>query len=236
MVLRFGSMSEEPLTDGVPGLSSLSIRKASTADNVAEALRELIVNGQIPQGQPLREVALAQRLSVSRNTVREAIRALAREGLVTSSPYKGTVVTRLTRADVADIFRVRRVVELALAYAPDEDLAPLAADVRAMEIAAEQVDWSGMIDADRAFHEHLVGLLHSSRLSRFYDAVGAEMRLCMSIVDRHDESPASLVAEHKELLELIVARDIARLSDLISTHLLEGEQMLAARVADDDVP
>jgi DNA-binding GntR family transcriptional regulator len=231
-------MTEQPLSDGVPGLSSLTIRKASTADHVAEALRELIVSGQLAQGQPLREVALAARLQVSRNTVREAIRALAREGLVTSSPYKGTVVTRLTRADVADIFRVRRVVELAgieaLAYAPDEDIAPIADAVKAMENAAGRVDWSGMIEADRAFHQHLVGLLHSNRLSRFYDAVDAEMRLCMSIVDRHDESPDSLVAEHRELLELILARNIARCSEVISAHLLDSEQMLAARVAGDD--
>lgn len=233
-------MSEARLSDGVPGLGSLTIKKASTADHVAEALRELIISGQVPQGQPLTEVALAQRLQVSRNTVREAIRALAREGLVTSSPYKGTVVTRLTRADVADIFRVRRAVELAgieaLTTAPDEDFAPIIAAVRALEMAAEQLDWSAMIDADRAFHEHLVGLLHSDRLSRFYDAVSAEMRLCMSIVDRHDESPSSLVAEHTELLELILARDVARCSEVMSAHLLESEQMLAARVADDEAP
>jgi DNA-binding GntR family transcriptional regulator len=224
--------------DGVPGLGSLTIKKASTADHVAEALRELIVSGQVQQGQPLREVALARRLSVSRNTVREAIRALAREGLVTSSPYKGTVVTRLTRADVADIFRVRRAIELAaieaVETAPDEDFAPIIGAVRSLEAAAERTDWSAMIDADRAFHEHLVALLHSDRLSRFYEAVDAEMRLCMSIVDRHDESPASLVAEHTELLELILARDIARCCEVMSTHLLESEHTLAAWIATDE--
>jgi DNA-binding GntR family transcriptional regulator len=230
-------MSHERQTVDVPGLSSLSIRKASTADHVAEALRELIVSGQVPQGQPLREVALAQRLEVSRNTVREAIRALGREGLVTSSPYKGTVVTRLTRADVADIFRVRRAVELAgiaqLLTASDEDLIPIRESVRALEVGAENDDWSAIIDADRTFHAHLVGLLHSRRLSRFYDAVGAEMRLCMSIVDRNDESPAALVAEHAELLDLILARDVERCTDVMSTHLLDSEQTLAALVDQD---
>jgi DNA-binding GntR family transcriptional regulator len=227
-------MTPERQPDAVPGLSTLSIRKASTADHVAEALRELIVSGQVPQGQPLREVALAQRLEVSRNTVREAIRALGREGLVTSSPYKGTVVTRLTRADVTDIFRVRRAIELAgiaqLRTAPDEDLTPIKDSVRALELGAEHHDWSAMIDADRGFHEHVVGLLHSRRLSRFYDAVGAEMRLCLSIVDRNDESPAALAAEHTELLELILARDVVRCTDVMSAHLLDSEQTLAALV------
>lgn len=224
--------------DGQPSeaydLSSLTIRKASTAEHVAEALRDLIVNGQVSQGQALREVALARSLGVSRNTVREAIRVLGREGLVTVSPYKGTVVTRLTRADVYDIFRVRRAVEIAaiqaLPTASDQDLAAITADVRAIERAADPLDWSAMIDADQAFHDHLVGLLHSERLSRFYDAVGAEMRLCMSIVDRNDESPMALVAEHIEMLELILARDEKRLTEVMSAHLVESEQTLAALV------
>jgi DNA-binding GntR family transcriptional regulator len=226
-------------SEAIPDLSSLTIKKASTAEHVAEALRELIVSGQVAQGQPLREVALAQSLDVSRNTVREAIRALGREGLVTVSPYKGTVVTRLTRADVADIFRVRRAVELAaieaLPTAPDEDLDPIEAAVRSMEAAAHPLDWSAMIDADRLFHEHLVALLHSRRLSRFYDAVGAEMRLCMSIVDRNDESPTALVEEHTDLLALMRARDVARCADTVSAHLLDSEQTLAALVDADSV-
>jgi DNA-binding GntR family transcriptional regulator len=60
------------------------------------------------------------------------------------------------------------------------------------------------------------------------------MRLCMSIVDRNDESPSALVDEHTELLELILARDVERCSEVMSQHLLESEQMLAALIAEDD--
>jgi DNA-binding transcriptional regulator YhcF (GntR family) len=101
------------------GLASLEIKKASTAEQVAEALRAMILSGQVAQGRPLREVALAERIGVSRNTMREAIRILAREGLVAHELHKGAVVTTLAERDVEDIFRVRRALELAAVHALD---------------------------------------------------------------------------------------------------------------------
>lgn len=223
--------------DQLAGLGQLEINRASTAEHAAEVLRGIIMSGQLPQGQPLREMSLSASLGVSRNTVREAIRVLAREGLVTHNPHKGAIVTRLTRHDVADIFRVRRTLELAgvaaLPGAADEDLAPLVEDVDALEIAVARPGWAEVIDADRRFHAHLVELLGSRRLSRFYDAIQAELRLCMSIVDRRDEEREPLVAEHRELLELILARDVARCTEVMLHHLEESEQMLLAVMTDD---
>jgi DNA-binding GntR family transcriptional regulator len=176
-------------------------------------------------------------LGVSRNTVREAIRVLAREGLVTHSPHKGAVVTRLTRRDVADIFRVRRTVELAgveaLPGASDDELAPIAEAVEALEAAAARPGWAAVIDADRRFHEHVVDLVRSRRLSRFYDAIQAELRLCMSIVDRRDEEREPLVAEHQGLLGLILERDVARCTEVMLHHLAESEHTLLAVMGDD---
>ncbi|MDX6657480.1 MAG: hypothetical protein QOH62_2273 [Solirubrobacteraceae bacterium] len=225
------------LHDELAGLGQLEIKKASTAEHAAEVLREIILSGQLPQGQPLREMSLATSLDVSRNTVREAIRVLAREGLVTHSPHKGAVVTRLTQRDVADIFRVRRTVELAgveaLPGAPDEDLAPIADATAALEAAAARPGWAAVIDADRRFHESIVDLVCSPRLSRFYDAIQAELRLCMSIVDRRNEEREPLVAEHQQLLALILARDVARCTELMVHQLAKAEQMLLGVVAKD---
>ena len=226
------------LHDELAGLGQLEINRASTAEHAADAVREIIISGQLPQGQPLREMSLSMSLGVSRNTVREAIRLLAREGLVTHSPHKGAVVTRLTRRDVADIFRVRRTVELAAARAlpgvSDEQLEPIVADVKALEAAAARPGWAAVIDADLRFHEHLVALLGSRRLSRFYDAIQAELRLCMSIVDRRDEERQPLLAEHQELLALILARDVARCTKVMLSHLADSEQTLLAVIDDDE--
>jgi DNA-binding GntR family transcriptional regulator len=221
---------QEESQAGLAGLGQLEIKKASTAEHVAEALREAILSGQLSQGRPLREMSLATSLGVSRNTVREAIRVLGREGLVTHNPHKGAVVTRLTARDVGDIFRVRRTVELAgveaLAEASDEQLVGLDEAVQEFEAAAAGPSWAAVIDADRRFHELIVGLVGSRRLSRFFDAIQAEMRLCMSIVDRRDTQRDPLIAEHRELLELILARDAQRCAAVMLKHLGESEQML----------
>jgi DNA-binding GntR family transcriptional regulator len=216
------------------GLSSLQIKRASTAEQVAEALREMILRGEIEQGQPLREVSLAASIGVSRNTMREAIRVLAREGIVTHEMHHGAMVARLETRDVEDIFRVRRVLELAAVRAsreaePDQ-LAGLAAAVQELKDAVAAGDWGAIIDADELFHERLVGLLGSRRLSRFFDAIQGEVRLCLSIVDRSSSNPEALVAEHQELLELIVNRETDRVTELMSGHLADAEQTLAAQV------
>ena len=111
--------------------------------------------------------------------------------------------------------------------------AGLAAAVHELEAAAAAGDWGAIIDADELFHERLVGLLGSRRLSRFFDAIQGEVRLCLSIVDRSSSDPASLVAEHQELLELMLRRETDRVTDLMSGHLADAEQTLAAVVASD---
>jgi DNA-binding GntR family transcriptional regulator len=219
------------------GLGSLQIKRASTAEQVAEALREMILRGEVEQGQPLREVSLAATIGVSRNTMREAIRVLAREGIVTHEMHRGAVVTRLTGGDIEDIFRVRRVLELAALPATldaePEQLAGLADAVQALASAARLGDWAAIIDADQLFHERLVAGLGSRRLSRFFNAIQAEIRLCMSIVDRSESDPDALVAEHQELLRLILDREVDRCVDVMGGHLDESEQMLRALVSED---
>ena len=93
--------------------AALRITRQSTADQVAALLRERIVRGELQPGTPLREVPLAASIGISRNTMREAIRALVHEGLVRHNVHRGVTVTKLTENDVADIYRVRRLLECA---------------------------------------------------------------------------------------------------------------------------
>lgn len=76
-------------------------------EQLAEKLVELIINGDYQPGQRLHEAALAERFDVSRGPIREALRLLEREGLVTMASRRGASVTRLTRRRVSDIFQVR---------------------------------------------------------------------------------------------------------------------------------
>ena len=94
-----------------------AIQRQSTTEQAAAALRDAILTGKIPPGTPLREVALAAELGVSRNTVREAARLLGGEGLVRHQMNRGIVVAEITAADVRDIYAARAAVEAAAAEA-----------------------------------------------------------------------------------------------------------------------
>jgi DNA-binding GntR family transcriptional regulator len=218
-----------PQTSG-DSLQGLQIRRSSTSEQVADALRRMILRGELAPGTPLREVPLAESIGISRNTVREAVRVLARQGLVTHSMHRGAMVTRLSEQDVADLYRVRRALETqaidASAEATPEQLAGLGEAVQELERAAAEGDWDRMVDADWSFHEQLVGFLGSRRLDSFFDTIQAELRLCLSILDRADDDPDDLVAEHRELRDLLLAGERDRCREVLCSRLDDSELRL----------
>lgn len=221
-------------------LDTLEIQRSSTAAQVAAVLRGRITSGEWPPGTPLRETALAESLGVSRNTVREGLRILARDGLVDHHMHRGARVATLGESDVEDIMRVRRTVELAAVAASAEvdaaQLEPITAALEKLERAAEAGEWGNVIEADVAFHGSLVALLGSSRLNRFYGELQGELRLCLALINQQDEEPDPLVAEHRQILELLESGDRKRCGAALRSHLVDSEKVLksiAARMADE---
>src|SRR3954471_7034455 len=91
----------------------LSLEHSSTVDRVADELRRAVFEGELESGTPLREVALAESLGVSRPTVREALAVLVAEGLATREPNRGVSVARPDPESVRDVSRARAVLETA---------------------------------------------------------------------------------------------------------------------------
>lgn len=110
------------------------------AASAAEEIRKLIFDGELKDGQPIRQDFLAARLGISRTPIREALVQLETEGLVRSEPHKGAVVAGLSLADIRETFELRELLEPALlkASAPrltDEDFQKLKAILK--EYSAE---------------------------------------------------------------------------------------------------
>jgi DNA-binding GntR family transcriptional regulator len=215
-------------------LDGLEIKRSSTADQVADVLRKMITRGDLPPGTPLPEVALADSVGVSRNTTREALRVLAREGLISHHMHKGAAVATLRETDVIDIFRVRRTLELkAVAASTDatpDQLASLREAVEELRSAAESGEWDRVIESDVLFHERLLALLGSRRLNRFFQEIQGELRLCLALVDRQEDDPAPLVAEHRELYELIENGEQQLCIESLEAHLADSEEILRSIV------
>jgi DNA-binding GntR family transcriptional regulator len=216
----------------------LLIRRTSTADQVADAIRRRILRGDLTPGTPLREVALANSMGVSRNTVREGIRALVAEGLVRHSIHKGVFVARLTAEDVADIFRLRRVIETASVMQPSfpsDRLEDMERTVSDLALAIERDDVEAIGEADMRFHRQLVDGLESPRLSNVHAAALSELRLGLFLLDEDEpERPADWLAHHRQIVSLLRAgrrRDCAK---VVRDHLAYTVDRLVRRSAELD--
>src|ERR1700712_1705184 len=98
--------------NGRPGF--VPIQRQTIASMTVEALRERILRGDYPESEPLRQDALADELGVSRIPVREALRQLEADGLVTFSPHRGAVVSSLSLEEIHELFELRADIEVDL--------------------------------------------------------------------------------------------------------------------------
>jgi DNA-binding GntR family transcriptional regulator len=214
-------------------LGRLTITRKSTAERVADALRQLILQDGLEPGTRLREAALARSLEVSRNTVREAITLLVHQGLVTRHQHRGAVVVELDDDDVADIYRARTVLEVnaikGSANATRAQLARLQAAIDELAKAAESGDPHVIVESDLAFHRAVAGLLGSKRLEGLFDVIEGELHLCLvilSAVDREYADPEPLVAEHRAISDRIGEGRRREAAELMERHLRANEQRL----------
>jgi DNA-binding GntR family transcriptional regulator len=214
-------------TDLLSG-DELKLRRPSTAEQAADVIRNLILRRELEADAPLRETELASALGVSRNTMREALRLLTREGLVAQDHHKVATVAPLTVADVGDIFACRLVIEKGAAdvVAKRDELPSLDPMRQSLEVFshAGESDWQHVIDADRDFHTSLVALAGSPRLNASYAQLEAEMRRCMSATTRAHHDPGELYESHGELLANIEARQFDRFKEVLGLHLAAAEQ------------
>ncbi len=203
-----------------------TIRRQSTTEQVAAALRDAILSGEVPPGTPLREAALAAELGVSRNTVREAARLLGGEGLVRHQMNRGIVVTEITATDVRDIYTARAAIETAAAEAltAHRDTAiyqRLENLVSQIEDAFARRDAAGVLDADRLFHATLVAAARSPRLTRFYTQLQHEQRLALALAERSSRELGRTADDHRVLLDALRGTPTQAKAQ-VSTHLQAG--------------
>ncbi|MDT9594078.1 GntR family transcriptional regulator [Nocardioides zeae] len=189
----------------------------SMARLAAEALRAMILGGELQPGEHLVETRLTERLGVSRPPVREALQSLQHDGLVVQHPRRGMVVRQLTRHDVYEIVTLRDGLEtLALRLAlpltdPDADLAPVRDALADLERAGEAgTGGATLVELGYAFHLAVVDLARHERLTGTYRSLQLQMQLCMSlnVASRTQESPAGNAARHRSLLEALESGEV----------------------------
>ena len=188
-------------------------RKSTTVDRVVLSLSQAMFEGRLSPGSTLREEGISQRFSVSRSTVREAIRVLTMDGLVIRKPNRSVVVRHLTVAEVEDIFRARLVLEGAcvrvIATCPGRTLEDLLWHLQAYEEAVTASDPSAAAEAHVVFHYNLVHTLSGSRwLAETERSMLRQLHLLQGTVHLSGWELQEEIRVHRELCECCGARQI----------------------------
>jgi DNA-binding GntR family transcriptional regulator len=216
----------------VSPLDDLVIRRTTASQQIADALSEMIVGGELTPGAPLRESALATRLGVSRNTVREGVRILELRGLVQIEVGHGAVVRRLEADDIADLYAVREVLELtALRESRGADLTGVRSALERLEEVLSNGNPQEIVERDLAFHASIVATLGSARLDRFFSGLCAELRFFLAVVSHADhevERPDELLEQHAAVLRAWEGGDRRRAAALLRDHIRYNAERVSA--------
>jgi DNA-binding GntR family transcriptional regulator len=220
------------LTETPSQMASLesAFDEQSVTDQIVALMREKIIRGDLPPGTPLTESDLSRTYDVSRNTLREALRQMCHEGLAVHHRHRGAVVRTLSRADVRDIFRVRRTLELqALALTSSPDPAVLHEMNVVCTAAAQAVsdeNWRSVGTHSLRFHQHVVELIGSALLDQFFRTILAQLRLLFSAAPDQRSFQLLFIDRDRDIYELIAADERKRASKKLSDYLDRSERAL----------
>jgi len=206
-------------------------RKA-THEVVAAVLREAITSGQLKANQPLPQAEIAANLQVSHIPVREALRQLESEGLVTYQANRGATVSALSAAEIREIYEIRAMLETgairrAVPNLTAENLVRAAALLDLAEQTDDGATWGSL---DMEFHSLVY---HLDDRPRFQELITELLRrvdrywLSYSLMLKYRDS---FEKEHRALLAALTARDAERAVALLDAHLVGACDRLIAEI------
>lgn len=210
-------------------------------DRVVGALREAIIAGRLKPGERIRERDLVSLLGVSRSPLREAIRILETEGLITSLAHRGARVSELSATDLRDMLDVRIMLEsfAARLFIERLDEGPL----RAMEEQVErsrapgyQVDLQANFDLGLEFHDLLVGACGNRKVVQLHENLKRHQTRYQHFAFARLGRDVRALDEHAEMVAALRARDLPTVERKIHAHLLRFHDYLAPLLPVDAAP
>ncbi|MCM1089610.1 MAG: GntR family transcriptional regulator [Butyrivibrio sp.] len=193
-------------------------------DVVFNTLRQAILTGELKPGERLMEIHLANRLGVSRTPIREAIRKLELEGLVTMIPRRGAEVAQITEKSMSDVLEVRRAmdalcVELACERITEEELAQLKEACGTFEQVVRTKDVKQIAQADVELHDIILQATGNQRLIQLVNNLSEQMYRYRFEYIKDFSQHERLVEEHRIIYESLVSRDKERACEAAKVHI-----------------
>lgn len=206
-----GSRASRPIAAGGPAPSNVDVAVA--------ALRDAILKGRLKPGERIKEIPIAEELSISRGPIRDALRLLERDGLVEIVPNRGALVPEISAGDVLEVYALRASLgSLALNKVMLENAVPvveLEAAIKRLEAAFARRQSAQVTDADLRFQSAIIDSAGLPRVSREYERLDWQVRIFM----------ASLRIRYADKLERIVSEVQAIHTAILDRKADEAERL-----------
>jgi phosphonate utilization transcriptional regulator len=208
--------------------SPLAILQAHSLPSAVQAeIERLILGGELPVGQRINEVALAERFGTSRGPVREALRALEECGIVRAERNRGVFVREVSLVEADEVYDLREVLDEFIGRRlaeriDDASLEQLKVLLREMSEATTAGDVKRYHALNLGFHDVLVDAVGNSHLSATYRRLTKELLLYRLRGLAEGGGLAVSIAEHAAIVEAIEARDPARAGRLLRAHAADS--------------
>lgn len=205
----------------------MAISSENSQSNAAYViLKQRIITGEFDSSDTLREIDIAKQMNMSRTPVREAVKRLEDEGLLTRVPRKGLTVTTLDQASITELYGFREILEcgaarLAARYADDMEIENMRAILEESRLHADPVR------SNYEFHQALYAASHNQFLVKAINSLIDSTALLGQSTLAHTGRPELALEEHLALFEAIEKRDEKRAEECAREHI---RQALLARL------
>jgi DNA-binding GntR family transcriptional regulator len=202
-------------------------RTSGLAERAAEAIVLGVASGALQPGQRLVEAELAQLLKMSRVPLREALKILEAQGILESTPHRGTHIASFENARIDEICEVRIALErialrgAAAAYQRSpQALARLDRILGAMDRAASHLDWLEISKADLSFHREICAASGNTIVQTLWEALARHVLIIFGKEIRDERDAKSIIPQHRKLRDMLAASDVEGLDSEIEHHIL----------------
>lgn len=200
------------------------INKLNLSDQIANRLRDKIIQNELAPGDRIREREVCKDLQVSRTPLREALHKLASEGLIELIPNRGAIITRPSAGEIADMLQVLGVLEAfagerVCEYISDQEVAEIKALQYEMLAAYARQDRLKYFKLNQKIHLAIVKAARSETLLSLHARLNARLYRIRYQSNLKNETWGSALAEHDHILDALEQRDAEKLSTLLRQHL-----------------
>lgn len=214
-----------------------AVQRVTLHEEIVTRLRTMILDGDLSPGAWIAEMKLCQDLGVSRTPLREALKVLAFENLVTLLPNRGAVVTEIRVSEIADLFEIMHALEaligrLAVERAIDRQIAELRSMHATMAEHHRKGRRADYFELNQAIHQKIAELAANQSLAETYSGFAGKIKRARYLANLSDARWAQSMHEHEAFMEALARRDANLFASLLQDHSRRTGSVVCARLGE----